>query len=88
MTTVNIEEARSDLKKLLEDSAHGEPFLVSREGSPWFKVRVELQPTDDADIDTSKRFGFLRGQGTVPDDFNTMYTEEIADMFDSGSASN
>ncbi len=52
------------------------------------KVRVELQPTDDADIDTSKRFGFLRGQGTVPDDFNTMYTEEIADMFDSGSASN
>ena len=88
VTTVNIEQAQSDLKNLLEEASHGEPFLVSREGSSWFKVRVELQSPADTAVDTSKRFGFLRGQGTVPLDFNTMYAEEIADMFESKIAPN
>ena len=82
MTTVNLEQAQSDLKTLLEQAARGEPFLVSREGGSWFKVKVELQPTGDTKIDISKRFGFLRGQGTVPDDFNTMGASEIDDMFE------
>ena len=28
-----------------------------------------------------KRFGFLRGQILVPDDFDTMFADEIEEMF-------
>ena len=82
MTTVDMEQAKADLVDLIEKAAHGEPFLISRAGNAWFKVKVELEPATDVPVDVSRRFGFLKGAGTVPDDFDTMMAEEIADMFD------
>ena len=73
--TVNIHEAKTNLSKLLELVEQGEPFIIARAGKPVAKVEAysALPP---------RRLGFLAGQFEVPDDFDTMFAEDIADMFE------
>ncbi len=78
MRTVNMHEAKTHLSRLVEEAARGEPFVIARAGKPLVKVTA----LDDRPVDTSKRFGFMAGQGfEVPDDFDTMCQKEIEDMF-------
>ncbi len=75
MRTVNIHEAKTHLSKLVDAAAKGEPFIIAKAGKPLVKV---------VPIDTPKpprRLGFMRGEFTVPDDFDTMYQEEIEKLF-------
>ncbi len=75
MKTVNIHEAKTHLSRLLEELAHGEPFIIAKAGKPVAKVTaVHEKPL--------RRLGFLEGQIEVPDDFDTMFADEIADMFE------
>jgi prevent-host-death family protein len=75
MKTVNIHEAKTHLSRLVEAAAKGEPFIVAKAGKPLVKViAVDAPPTP-------KRLDFMRGQFTVPDDFDTMDQEEIEKLF-------
>jgi prevent-host-death family protein len=78
MQTYNIHEAKTQLSRLVEQAAKGEPFVIAKAGKPMVKV-VAL----DAPEPTKKpqRFGFMAGQIEVPDDFNSMCADEIEAMF-------
>lgn len=80
MKTVNIHEAKTHLSRLVEEAANGEGFVIAKAGKPMVKV----VPLEDAPAGASKkkrRIGFLDGQFSVPDDFDTMFAKEIEDMF-------
>lgn len=77
MKTINIHEAKTHLSRLVEKAAKGEPFVIAKAGKPMVKV----VPLDTPDAGQKKRLGFLVGQIRVPDDFDTMGTEEIQTMF-------
>ncbi|MEB2844808.1 type II toxin-antitoxin system prevent-host-death family antitoxin [Rhizobiales bacterium RZME27] len=81
MKTVNIQEAQKDLVRLLEKAAKGEPFVVAQEGKPSLKV-VTVEEVELIEAPKKKRrIGFLEGQFSVPDNFDTMFAEEIEEMF-------
>jgi prevent-host-death family protein len=71
METVNIHEAKTHLSKLL---AKGEPFIISKSGKPIYKAI----PIEEHKV---QRIGFMEGEFTVPDDFKTMFKDEIEEMF-------
>jgi len=75
METINIHEAKTHLSRLVEKAAKGEPFIIAKAGKPMVKVvpLIEEKP--------KKRLGFMKGQISVPDDFDTMMSAEIEEMF-------
>jgi prevent-host-death family protein len=73
MRTVNIHEAKTNLSRLVEEAAKGEPFLIAKVGKPLVKV-----PSLDAPVAGQvRRLGFLEGRIAVPDDFDRMGSIEI-----------
>jgi prevent-host-death family protein len=76
MRTVNIHEAKTQLSKLIDAAAKGEPFIIAKAGKPLVKVVPIDAPAE------KRRLGFMKGQFTVPDDFDTMFQEEIIKMFE------
>ena len=75
MVTVNIHEAKTQLSKLVDRAAKGEPFIIAKAGKPLVKV-VPLDAPKKP-----QRLGFMKGEIAVPDDFDTMGQDEIAEMF-------
>jgi prevent-host-death family protein len=76
MRTVNIHEAKTHLSRLVDEAAKGEPFVIAKAGKPLVKV-VPLDAPE-----APRRFGFLAGQFTVPDDFDRMAEDEILALFE------
>jgi prevent-host-death family protein len=76
LRTVNIHEAKTHLSRLVDAAAKGEPFIIAKAGKPMVKVVPIDAPAKP------KRFDFMAGEFTVPDDFDTMYQEEIEKLFD------
>lgn len=79
MLQVNIHEAKTNLSRLIEKAARGEPFVIAKAGKPMVIVSAYQPPPEPA-----KRIGFLEGQIEVPDDFDTMGRETIQAMFEEG----
>jgi prevent-host-death family protein len=77
MNVVNIHEAKTHLSKLVEQAAQGEPFIIAKAGKPMVKV-VALDAPVGKKI---RRLDFMKGQFSVPDDFDTMMSAEIEQMF-------
>ena len=77
MLTVNIHEAKTHLSRLIDQAANGESFIIAKAGRPLVKVMALDAPATGQ----KKRLGFLAGQITVPDDFDTMGSVEIAALF-------
>ena len=75
MRTVNIHEAKTHLSRLVDAAAKGEPFIIAKAGKPLVKVVPLDAPA------APRRLGFMQGQFTVPDDFDTMFQEEIEKVF-------
>ena len=75
MVTVNIDEAKTQLSKLVDQAAKGEPFVIAKAGKRLVKVSALDAPTEP------RRLGFLRGEIAVPDDFDRMGEAEIAALF-------
>ena len=75
MKTFNIQEAKTHLSRLVDRAAKGEPFIIAKAGKPLVKV-VPLEPKE-----ALEPFGFMKGELKVPDDFDTMAADEIAEMF-------
>ena len=77
MEIVNIHEAKTRLSKLLEQVSQGEPFIIAKAGRPVAKVIS----VDAREPSRARRLGFLSGEIDVPDDFDRMGEQEIADAF-------
>jgi antitoxin (DNA-binding transcriptional repressor) of toxin-antitoxin stability system len=77
MKTVNIHEAKTHLSRLDDRAADGKAFIIAKAGRPM--VMVVPPATDPAPA--PRRFGFLAGQITVPDDFDRIGEDAIAAVF-------
>jgi len=77
MLTVNIHEAKTQLSRLVERAANGEPFMIAKAGTPLVKV-VPLQWQEAG---TQHRLGFLAGEIRVPEGFDRMGQDEIEAQF-------
>ena len=77
MRTFNIHEAKTHLSRLVDEAAEGEPFVIAKAGKPKVKVtRIDEPPKKP-----KRRIGFLKGKHKVPNDFDTMFADEIEKMF-------
>lgn len=77
MKKVNIHEAKTQLSKLVEQARKGEPFIIAKAGKPVAKVTALGTPTNRR----VRRLGFLSGYILVPDDFDSMFQQEIEQLF-------
>jgi len=75
MVVVNIHEAKTQLSKLVDRAAKGEPFVIAKAGKPLVKVVALDAPK------RPRRLGFLKGTLKVPKDFDRMGQTEIAKLF-------
>jgi len=73
MQTINIHEAKTQLLRLVEQAAQGEPFVIAKAGKPLVKVMALNAP----EAGQQQRLGFMAGQIAVPDDFDRMGDAEI-----------
>ena len=80
MKQVNMHEAKTHLSRLVDEAAAGQSFVICKAGKPMVRV-TPLNPSDEA-APVRSRLGMLRGQLSVPDDFDRMGQEEIADLFE------
>lgn len=78
MASVNVHEAKTHLSRLLERVERGETVVIARAGRPV----ARLVPLEDPAAVASRRLGFLRDRVHVPDDFDRMGEDEIADAFE------
>ncbi|KML68995.1 type II toxin-antitoxin system Phd/YefM family antitoxin [Pectobacterium peruviense] len=77
MEKVNIYEAKTNLSKLLNGVVKtGEPFLIARNGKTLVKVVAYTEEKPQRKLD------FLKGKGTVPDNFDELNCTDIQDMFE------
>jgi len=77
MTTesVNIYEAKTKLSQLVDKAASGEEVIVCRNGKPVARI-TRLASTEPA-----VRFGVLKGQLRVPDDFDAPLPDDVLAAF-------
>jgi len=75
MEELNIEEVQIQLPTLVERVVAGESFVITKNGQPLATISAYEDDEDDP------RIGFMEGLITIPDDFNTMMADEIAEMF-------
>ena len=73
MHQVNIHEAKTHLSQLIEEAVRGEPFIIAKAGKPLVKVMALSTPTGK-DV---RRLGFMKGQITIPKDFDRMDCQEV-----------
>ena len=78
MVTVNIHEAKTQLSKLVDRAAKGEPFVIAKAGKPLVRVAALGAPAK------RNRLGFMEGEIDVPEDFDRMGEKEIAALFGAG----
>jgi len=82
MLSYNIHHAKTHLSMLVDKAAlAGEPFIIAKAGKPMVKV-VALDAPESSKV---KRFGFMAGQISVPDDFDSMGDEAIMGLFEAAS---
>jgi prevent-host-death family protein len=77
MKQVNIHDAKTNLSKLVDLAAKGEPFVIAKAGKPLVKV-VALDSPSSAQ---ARRLGFMAKQLKVPDDFDLIGEDEIGRLF-------
>lgn len=78
MRTVSIQHAKTNLSRLVDQAAKGEPFFITKAGIPLVKVVPVEQPA----ASQRRRTGFMAGQFSVPDEFDRIGGDEIARLFD------
>ena len=81
MQTFNIHQAKTQLSRLVDQAAKGEPFVIAKSGKPLVKV-IALNAPEPGQVN---RLGFMTGQIAVPDDFDGMGQAEIEQIFGGGA---
>lgn len=77
MQIINIHQAKTQLSRLVEQAARGEPFVIAKAGKPLVKVMALNAP----EAGQQRRLGFMTGTIAVPDDFDRMGDTEIERLF-------
>ena len=77
MRQVNVHEAKTHLSRLLDEVIAGEEIVIAKNGSPAARL-VPLARSEPI------VFGVMKGQFTVPDDFDDPLPDEIIDLFYEG----
>ncbi len=80
MDTINIHEAKTHLSRLVEEAAKGKAFIIAKAGKPLVKVVPLCEDEQESDM----KLGFMAGEISVPDDFDTMGAHEIERLFHGG----
>ena len=73
-----MHDAKTRLSQLVDRAAKGEPFIIARAGKPVARVSAIEAPEPAA----VRRLGFLKGQIQVPDEFDRLAEDSIADLFE------
>jgi prevent-host-death family protein len=79
MKSVNIHEAKTHLSRLVERVEAGEEIIIAKAGRP----AARLVPIEGAHKPV--KIGGLKARAPVPDDFNTMFENEIEALFGGAS---
>jgi len=78
--SINIHDAKTHLSRLVERVQAGEEFVIAKAGRPAARlVPLEARPTP-------VKTGGLRIPGGMPDDFDTMFAEEVETLFSGSTA--
>jgi prevent-host-death family protein len=72
----NIHEAKTNLSRLVERMQNGETIIVAKAGRPMAQLVPFAPPKEQ-----TRRHSFMKGEFQVPEDFNTMFQEEIIAEF-------
>ena len=76
MTTINIHDAKTHFSRLIERASAGEDVVIAKAGKPVARLVRYVEGG------TPRRLGLMAGQFSVPDDFDSMGTDEIAALFE------
>jgi prevent-host-death family protein len=82
MQTFNIHEAKTHLSRLVDEAARGNVFIIAKAGKPMVKVL----PLSDGELQGVEKIGFMSGEISVPDDFDSFAATEVIHLFE-GKAS-
>ncbi len=76
MRTVNIQEAKNQFSRIVQEAAEGKEVIIAKAGKPLAKlVPLGNKPK-------FKRLGFMRGKGIADIDIKSFGQEEIEAMFE------
>lgn len=78
MDIINMHDAKTRLSQLVDKAAKGEPFIIAKAGKPVARVTA----VDAPEPGKARRLGFLKGQMQVPEDFDRLGEQDIADQFE------
>ena len=78
METINIHEAKTHLSRLVQEAAQGKAFIIAKAGKPLVKV----SPLSAEERKGGDRLGFMAGEISVPDDFDSMGASDIVRLFE------
>jgi prevent-host-death family protein len=78
MQTINIHEAKTHLSRLVEEASQGKTFIIAKAGKPMVKV----SPLSVDEQKGEQRLGFMAGEISVPDDFDSLGSTEILRLFE------
>ncbi len=76
MTTINIHDAKTHFSRLIERASAGEDVVIAKAGKPVARLVRYVEGS------TPRRLGLMAGQFSVPDDFDSMGTDEITALFE------
>ena len=76
MQTVNIHEAKTQFSRLVDAAANGEEIIIAKAGKP----AARLVPMESAK--TKRRFGGLKGQIRISDDFDAPLPDDVIAAFE------
>ncbi|MDP2863290.1 MAG: type II toxin-antitoxin system prevent-host-death family antitoxin [Desulfobacterales bacterium] len=82
MQTVNIHEAKTNLSRLVEEAAQGNSFIIAKAGKPMVKVL----PLSAEERKGAEKLGFMAGEISTPDNFDSLGALEIMRLFEGKSA--
>lgn len=80
MRPINLHEVKTHLYRLVEEAAAGYGFLLYTAGKPMVQVTSIDQHTSPKLL--PQRLGLLESQCSIPEDFNRLGSETIADLFE------
>ena len=76
MVQVEIQQAGTQLSRLVEQAERGEEVIIQRGGKPVARIIGLSQPT------SLRQPGSMRGQLTVPDDFDAPLDPAVLAVFE------
>ena len=82
MQTFNIHEAKTHLSRLVDEAAKGNVFIIAKAGKPMVKV----SPLSEEELKGAQKIGFMAGEISVPDDFDSLGATEIMRLFEGKSS--